>query len=417
MSGNSTILEKVCPECGHSNALRGKALTLALTCKKCGVYFRSQTQYHDKFINSYKPYFSIGSKAKITDKTYELLGFTVKREKSYGYKWHEYTLFNPHHGIVFLSESNGHWNLLHPNPDNPWLFTYSESPSTKEGTFNLYSKSKAEVVFAQGEFLSDVVDLTDGATNFEYINPPYLLTYEENKSRVSCCLGKYITRGEVANIFSVPISQLPAPQGMGYTEPLLFSFKEQTLVLMTLLTMMAAFVIQLVYNNTALNEKILYKQYDQIELTDQKFFLTPSFQLKGGEKNLQVNIFAPINNDWFFAEFSLINDLTDEEYVFTNEIEYYYGYEGGESWTEGSQRGEAFLSSIPGGSYHINVYPEFSGSNQRFEISVIRDVPYFSNLMVLCFFLILFPVAFYIYKHYKNVKRWEDSNYSPYDMS
>jgi hypothetical protein len=413
--GNSLVEQLSCPKCNHTFLPKGKALTVALTCTKCGVYFCVHTKANDQFLNKSAPYIPIGTRGIIHGTVYEVMGFVVKREQKYRYTWGEYFLFNPNVGIAFLSENDGNWNFLKPYSKHPLLVTHTTEPTIKEGKFRLYAKYKAEVLFASGEFFTDVIESTESSLHYEHINPPYVLTYEEGKSQLGGFLGQYISGKEVAAAFGINEKKMPPKNGMGYTEPHSFSIDESLLVSITILTVIAAFLLQLILNETSINKKVFQGSFNQSDLTEQKMFTTTSFDLPGSEKNVVVTVSAPISNDWFFAEYSLINEATDQEYIFTKEIEYYHGKEGGESWSEGSNKGEAFLSSIPGGKYHINIYPEFSLNNHKFDLSVVRDAPFYSNFGILFFLLCLFPACFYGYKYYKEVTRWKDSDYSPYD--
>ena len=414
MSGNSTVIME-CPQCKHINTPRGKAHVLAMTCAKCNLYIKPNSTIWEKFKDSYAPVLPLGTKGKIKEVTYEVMGFIVRRERRFKYRWREYVLFNPYQGVLYLSEYDGHWNALRPNPKHPWLKEVAdEEPVTREGIFKLYSKFKADVVYARGEFFNDILE-GESAEHFEYINPPYLLTCERDDQRFESFYGKYISGDEIAKGFGISIHKFPEVKGMGYTQPLVFSFNEKMMVKITVLFMALALIILLISNNRAEDKLVFKNSFDQASLNEQKMFTTSSFHLDGGRKNLVLQVSAPISNDWFFAEYALINEKTEEEIVFTKELEYYSGYESGESWSEGSPYGEAFLSSIPEGDYHVNIYPEFSGTSHSFDVAIWHDTPYISNFLIFAFLIAVFPTCFYIYKYHKDKSRWSDSEYSPYD--
>jgi hypothetical protein len=172
--------------------------------------------------------------------------------------------------------------------------------------------------------------------------------------------------------------------------------------------------IKLFFSSIAEDKIVLKATYAQKELSEQKIFVTPSFNLMGGTKNLELYLSSPISNDWFFSEFSLVNEEDGTEYDFTKEIEFYYG----QGWAEGSKSGEAILSQIPEGKYHLNIYPEFSSSilaNGYFDIELRRDVPISANFYYTCLLLLIYPVFYLFRKRYKESRRWQDSEYSPYD--
>jgi hypothetical protein len=282
-----------------------------------------------------------------------------------------------------------------------------------KGTFELYAKYRAEVMYASGEFFFDVIDVTEKTQHYEHINPPYILNYEEGNNRLGAYLGEYMTPDKVAAAFKLTKDKLPPKANMGYTEPIAFNFDPGSLFKITALTLLLATLIQIFFVNTAENKFMVGQEYNQADMGDQKMFTTPSFTLSG-TKDLLVQVSAPISNDWFFAEYSLINETTGDELIFSKEIEYYKGYTDGENWSEGSNVGEAFLSTIPEGNYHINIYPEFSLTNHQFSVAVYRDVNFYSNYIIMFLLLLIFPVAIYFYRRSIEVKRWADSDYSPY---
>jgi len=414
MSGSSSTV--LCPKCGVENTLRGKAMTLALTCKGCKTYFcrGSWNDEQSTFRHTERPALTIGSRGKIDGYSYEVMGFVVKAESKYHYQWREYLLFNPYRGFAFLSEYNGHWNFIWPlerDPRNGKVddFFY------KDTIFKLYQKYGAEVIYAEGEFFFDVVGTTESSTNHEYVGPPYLIAVEKNDDSFIVFEGEHLTQNEIATAFALSKEDLPDKTGVGYTQPFNQSIDDNVLIKITVLFIVALVIAQIVLTSSSKDERVLQEQYYESNLKGQKMLVTPSFEFKDGTKSLEINLEAPIANDWFFGEFSLINEGDGTEYNFTHEIEYYSGYEDGEHWSEGSTSGTAFLSQIPAGKYHLNIYPEFSPNNHEFSISVYRDVPITSNFFIACIGLLLFPLIFFVWKRNYEQRRWSDSDYSPYN--
>ncbi|WP_165824133.1 DUF4178 domain-containing protein [Pseudochryseolinea flava] len=392
-------------------------MTTNLSCYYCNIYYTIGKYKTEMVTFNHKeePVLPIGLKGRIDNVVYEVMGFVVKKERRYKYSWNEYLLFNPFHGYAFLSTYDGHWNFIWPIEDTPPP-NENDFYYTFEGTrYDLYQKYSADVVYAKGEFFFDVFEITESTANREFIAPPFLYGVEKSDDSLLSFKGEYVTRREVAKAFDIDLSTLPPKQGIGYTQPTGTSFSQRSLVTVTAILIGVALIIQLFFNSTAEEKEVFQGRYSQTEMNEQKFIKTESFNLSGGEKSVEVDIWAPVSNDYFFAEFSLINEETGAEYSFAKEIEYYLGYEDGESWSEGSTYGEAFISQIPGGRYHINIYPEFGRNAHEFTIRVIRDVPSNMNFMILAIALVIVPVIFGIRKRVVEGRRWQDSNYSPYD--
>jgi hypothetical protein len=416
MSGSDYIV--FCPACNAQNIVRGKSMTLALTCRSCEIYFR--TGAWDKttaefLYKSEQPALPIGAKGRIDNFLYEVMGFVVKQENKYKYRWREYLLFNPFIGYAFLSEYNGYWNFVAPMESDPRPKTGTGNFDYNGNHFELYQKYTAEVVYATGEFFFDVVDITATTVNHEYIAPPHLLALEQSEDSLMWFEGEYIAAKEIAKKFSVPAGKLPGKTGVGYTQPVTTAFSGKALIIVGVLAFLLTLFIHTTINSSSEDAIVFQGTFKQADIKDQKLLVSPSFNLPDGSQNLEVYISAPLSNDWFFSDFALIDEGTGTEYNFSQEIEYYSGYEGGESWSEGSSTGEALLSKIPGGYYHINFYPVFSPTNQFFSVEVRRDVPISSNFYITCLGLALFPLVFFVRKHHHEQQRWSESDFSSFD--
>ena len=414
MSGNKHTL--TCPKCGTQNEPRGRAMTLALTCRSCNWYFRAGTwnKSTEEFPHQEHQAIPLGAKGKFDGYVYEVMGFVVKQELKYKYRWREYLIFNPFRGYAFLSEYNGHWNFMWPIESDPRNHVSQQHFEYQKNHYDLYQKYNADVVYARGEFFFDVVDMTAATQNYEYISPPHILALEQSDDSELWCQGEYFSRREIAEAFSISRSKLPGRNGIGYTQPFNSSFSEKALISFTVMMILLTLVIQLVMNNMSSDKIVFRAEYSKAELADQKVLVTPSFTLANGPKSLEVLLYAPLDNDWFFSEFSLISESDGTEYNFTKEVAYYAGVDDGYAWSEGSQTAEAFLSQIPAGTYHLNIYPEFSFNNQAFSIVVRHDVPMFVNFFITCFGLLVVPLTYYLRRHYRETSRWSESDYSPY---
>ena len=414
MSGSDYTRE--CPKCKSVITVRGRAMTLALTCNTCGVYFRTGdwNKTQTQFSKTGTCVLPVGSKGRFDNFLYEVMGFTVKEENKYHYQWREYLLFNPYRGYAFLSEYDGHWNFVWGIENSPQHRMHDGEFDFEGSNYHFYQRYSAQVVYAKGEFFFDVVTMTEDTVNYEYIAPPYLLALEQSNDSRLWCKGEYITQEEIAAAFSIDRKTLPAKTGIGYTQPFDYSFSDNALILMTIAVVCIAIGIQLFLNNQAAQRTVFSADFQKSDLVNQKLFVTPTFDLEG-TKSLEIIMSAPLDNDWLFSEFTLVNESSGQEYNFTKDLEYYSGYEGGESWSEGSKSAEGFLSQIPAGRYHINIYPEFGTRNEYFTLTVLRDVSANSNLLVAALLLMLFPAFHFIRKRIREARRWRDSEYSPYE--
>jgi hypothetical protein len=414
MSGsNSTI---VCPKCKANVNLRGRSMTIALTCPSCQTYYciADWNQNTYQFNLKVSQEIPLGAKGRFDNFLYEVIGFVVKEESRWHYKWKEYLLFNPYRGYAFLSEHNGHWNFIWPLEDEP-----EKSAGTKlfyeNQKYDLYQKYRASVVYAKGEFFFDVVGITSSTTNEDYISPPYLITVERSEDSIIWCKGEYFSQKEISSIFSIPSDKLPGKEGIGYTQPFNTDFSRSALIWATVAALVLIVALQVLMSYSSEEKVVYHGAFHQSDLKEDKMIVTSTFELSEGLSSLEFYIEAPLDNDWFYGEFSLINEGDGTEYNFSKDIEFYYGREDGENWSEGAKVGSAYISKIPGGKYHVNIYPEFSMLNNTFSVIITRDVPTTSNFWFTGLAIVLFPVLYLIRHHHRERKRWSDSEYSPYD--
>lgn len=110
------------------------------------------------------------------------------------------------------------------------------------------------------------------------------------------------------------------------------------------------------YNNEPKIEKIYSSQIPFGKGTDVS---SPSFQLSGRTGTLQFDFYSPVDNNWASCDIALVNEGNGDQKYFSKDIEYYHGYDGGESWIEGSTSARAYVCGVTPGKYHL----EFSVSH------------------------------------------------------
>jgi hypothetical protein len=168
----------------------------------------------------------------------------------------------------------------------------------------------------------------------------------------------------------------------------------------------------------AAKEEIVFEQtFNITDSLNKKEIYSKPFNLKYGTKNAEIKISTNIDNNWMYSAITLVNEKTGDLYDVDLEAEYYHGYEGGESWSEGSNWVSKVVSQIPEGTYYMIVYPDkpLNMASVYLTVSVIRDVYIFSNGLICIVLLGLFPAFYFYRKDSFEKKRWYNSNYSTYD--
>lgn len=406
-----------CKVCGKEIRCIAYSQSVRIVCSSCGNMFNTEVgmlKTLKKYpLSSIVPHISIGTKGTFKGRTYAVTGFMQRRETE-PYFWREYVLFSPLHGYAFLSEFNGHWNFIVPlgsvAPPKPEAYDRTLNYDNKE--FRLYHRYKSSLDQAAGEFAWEIADAVEAS---EYISPPYILTYEKSGSELSWSLGEYMHPSDVGKAFAL---KTPVPEriGVGSNQPALGSVSLDSLKTLFIAAAVMLLAVQVIFSMVIQRNAVVLDQTYGL-LDSSQAIVTPAFRLEGGWKDVAIELYSPVGNSWFEAGITLINDNTGEEFSFDNGVEYYSGYDGGESWSEGSTSSEKILSSIPEGTYHMNIIPYKppSAVPPSFSIKVTRDIPTWRNLLAAIVLIGIYPAIVWLrYRSFER-RRWMNSNYSPYE--
>jgi hypothetical protein len=144
----------------------------------------------------------------------------------------------------------------------------------------------------------------------------------------------------------------------------------------------------------------------------QQEFFREGIELKP-RRNIEVAAEAPVNNSWLDITGDFINEETGEVQPFGFPIEYYHGFDGGESWSEGSQHNDTMLSSMPRGRYllRLHIFGEAGKYPSAVTIRIRQGVPRFLHVFLLLLFLSIIPLLVLLYHWNFEHRRWQDSEY------
>jgi hypothetical protein len=155
---------------------------------------------------------------------------------------------------------------------------------------------------------------------------------------------------------------------------------------------------------------------DSTKVNEFKPFITPSFELKNVSSSLEFSVTSDVDNNWMETTIVLVNEKDNQSWEVTKSIEYYHGYEDGESWTEGSREAEVLLSSIPAGKYHLNIYPAAGDTALKsVRIGITANPVIWRNVWVTLLLLCLYPLYTWFRMRMYEKKRWMNSDFSPYE--
>lgn len=378
--------------------------------------YRILATYYQK--TKREPLIPLGARGKLFGHEWEMIGWIIRRDVQYGVVWDEYLLFNPYYGYRWLLQNRGHWNFTTPIKDKP-LYDYRfrcRDIHLDNRNYKLYYSGRASVDYVLGE-LYWKLQSGDSVMMKDYISPPYMLSCEINENEKNWSHSRYVEPDEVKKAFKT--GPLPQRSGTAPNQPSGPGENWRTIRLFWVLYLFLLTIIQLGFSMTSANSVVLsqgfpYTPNGKGELTSNVFEVTSN-------KNVEFDFSADIDNSWFYFAGDIVNDATDESLSVEQTLEYYHGYDGGESWSEGSTSGHQVFHHVPPGKYYINFDYESGGERSEalrtFVVKAYRDVPMWFNYWIAVLLISVMPCYYWMSARGFEVARWSDSDFSPYASS
>ncbi|WP_300490593.1 DUF4178 domain-containing protein [Flavobacterium sp.] len=353
---------------------------------------------------------ALGLKGTLEEEEYTVTGVVVKEYMNY--YWKEYVLASTTGKFLYLSEVSGHWILLREIPDDfakghPKIIDYNDK------VFKLYDIARPRIAAAAGFF---DIDLPTGLiTMAELIAPPYMISFEKlEKEERTVFLGEHISKNQIKRIFK-PTKELPNRIGIGLVQPYFFNVRQLALILCSV-TLLILLTHLYVYHDK--QEEVVFSNDISFSEYNDKEYISPAFTLNGGASPLTISVHSGVDNSWANAQVALVNEDTNEEIYANKDVEYYHGYSEGESWTEGDQSDDFSICGIGAGKYHLAITvvkaPE-DLNNTGMKVTATWNKASYWNIWMLVIIMAVIVLIAYFGELYNEIKRWEDSPYTPYE--
>lgn len=178
---------------------------------------------------------------------------------------------------------------------------------------------------------------------------------------------------------------------------------------------LVATCVQLVFVFFVSSQAVLKQSVVLSALNEEAALTTQEFVLPEQVRSLRVTHSTDVDNNWVGLNTTLVEKNTGEAYQGAQEISYYSGSEGGESWSEGSRDDAIAFRNVPAGTYYLNVEYELGGDrnlNPRVvdTIEVIRNPVPWSNYVLVILFLLAFPLFSRWRRNAFEAERWNESD-------
>ncbi|RNL54048.1 DUF4178 domain-containing protein [Pedobacter jejuensis] len=415
-----------CPVCKQSIVVYDLPKSEYIVCDSCFSYLNIIDEHTSRLNKQLTkpektPILKLGSTANIQDTDFKLIAYLEKREAGTIYHWREYILTSLDKGYITISEFDGHWNLIGGKDfivDFKEPISHGTTVGYKDVEYTLFNKYTPMVTAMLGEVDWDVVNEKVKAT--EYIAPPYMVVAENIDNAKDYYIAEYLEPETIAEIFGIDKNLLPERIGIGANQPSKYYDRWTSSLQMTGIAIVLVLLIHLLLGllkpeKELLNNDFLISHNNTQDVNEFKSFITPSFAVEDESSNISFEIASAVDNNWLETTIVLVNENDNRTWEVSKGIEYYHGYEEGESWSEGSTKESILLSEIPKGKYHLNVYPSSGDINRNnLYIKATSNVTMWRNTLITIFLLCIYPaICWYIMRNFEK-RRWNNSDYSPF---
>lgn len=415
-----------CPNCGGSLELHAPDATLRVACPYCNHLVSVQTgnlQVIARLAKKASPRIPLGTKGKFKDGELTVIGY-VERAALVDHQWwsfEEYLLHAPGTGFRWLVCSDGHWSYVQPVAPG----AVELAPVKYENVeFKLFQRSDLRVDVVLGEFYW-LVEAGERVIGEDYIAPPAMLSCETSKTEQTWSLSSYMKPKDVKAAFAPAELVLPSPTGVGANQP----YGLHGVGWVGVLAFVALLGVGMLRCSVAKND-IKHTQRAEIQPSARSTgWETPIDPATGAapaeaapnvtfsepfhldaNKNIEIALAANVSNNWAYVAVDLVNEKTGSLVSFDKALEYYYGYDGGESWTEGSQSASQVLGPMDAGEYVLRLEGT-TGSpiGVDVNITVRQDVFRFRYFGIALLILGIPFGLLWLHAHSFKKKRWENA--------
>jgi hypothetical protein len=358
-----------CPQCAGSLELRAPDACQRVVCPYCAAVLDS-SQGHLSYLRTLdrdtellQPEIPLGTTAELDGHALTVIGCLRRsvRVDDIDYPFTEYLLYQPAAGYRWLVESAGHWSYVTPlaagavREDQIAGFVQHD-----RRRFRHFQTASARVDRIFGEFTWKV-ELGERATMTDFVRPPYMMSSEQDQSEINWSLGVWMDPAELGRRLRPPGGEpgsitLARPSSVAPHQP----FRHKGILKLTAV-MIGLLLAAAIGVNACSRERTIPLTFepplDAVPLEAPpapRVHFSQSFELEA-RRNIELELTAPIDNSWLYVEADLIDEKTGEVEGFDVALEYYHGYEDGESWTEGSRTRVVHLGAHPAGQYLLRL--------------------------------------------------------------
>jgi hypothetical protein len=429
-----------CPNCNGPLELRAPDQTLRVACPYCSALVSVEGGALAIIAQQAKkpaPDIALGTAGKFIDGELTVIGYVARSAYLDGEWWpfHEYLLYAPGVGFRWLVCSDGHWSYVQPVATGAVMVNYG---ARYEGVhFQRFQTAELRVDSVLGE-LYWRVQAGERVSAEDYIAPPAMLSREVSANEQNWSLSTYMTPDAVIAAFGRDDKKkrealrLPVPTGVAPNQPYGGGIGKIAALVV------AAFLALGIGKCASSPASQKMRQHVTVPMNPGRpapsfdplaglpsstegtaaasaeaaaaVAFSDKFRLEGG-RNVAFELSSNVSNNWVYAALDLVNDDTGSVISIDKSIEFYSGFDGGESWSEGSTTADAVIGPVEPGNYVLRVEAQHGGPGDVDLGVVIRQGVFRSGIFWTMFGFFMVPFAFVgLHAISFRKRRWENSN-------
>jgi len=414
-----------CPSCAAPMQTRSREI-LAVGCVSCGAVVDTADQNHKLLSKAlgtrdekFTPRLALGSKGTLEGKPVEVIGFLVKESRVDGiaYDWREYLLAGANGTYRWLTEYDGHWNIadvLSNPPATSGAMELADVQFAGERFRHFSSTPAAEVIQVAGEFTWRV-RRGETCRVADYVAPPLLLSREATDNDLNWSLATYVAPEVIGDAFKLP-GRMIAPVGIYANQPNPWAETNRRVWHLFWKLVLVALALQAFFYFVSSGKVLLRQDFTFSPQMAEETVVTREFEVRERPRKITVRNATSLDNNWIGLDLMLVNKATGQAWPAARELAYYYGRDGGESWSEGNSSDEVVFLNIPPGTYYLTLDPDIAPEKPvpvRDVVEVVAGGAGWSNFAMVMVFLAFFPIFTRLRHAAFEARRWAESDHAP----
>jgi hypothetical protein len=352
-----------CPVCDGSIELRAPDATMRVGCPNCNALLDVSegtlsvlSKLGDIDVAD-KPTIPLGTSGAFEGAQLTVIGWMRRHASVDGvrYPFEEYLLYEASLGFRWLVYSDGSWSYVRP-VDAGLVEDYYAGVEYDGVKFRRFQSAPLVVERVVGEMYWKV-ELDERVDSIDYIAPPAMLSREGTDAEINWSLGEYRKRADIERAlggvelpYQVHEHAPNRPKLLRGMWIALGVVAAGLLIGSCIVSVHGSGNAAVHFNCDSTSTPPPPANPGDVYPPGSAVCFSEPFHLDGDE-NIVLELSGSADNSWISVGGDIVNDATGDVETFDRDIEYYRGYEDGESWSEGGNNERVFLDAMPEGTY------------------------------------------------------------------